>query len=926
MVFRTLVVALIFVGCTQNSRTAWPEISRETKPWTRWWWHGSSLTKEGITAELEAYAKAGLGGVEITPIYGVRGNEANFVPYLSKEWVDLLIYTLSEADRLDMGVDMATGTGWPFGGPWVSDQYASRNIFHKEYELKTGQSLKEKIEFIQPPYLRTVNPIDIDIKQISQPVESNKNLQQLAIDQIQFERPLPLRLLMAYSDKGESLNITDKVNSEGKLEWTPDAGTWKLYALFEGWHGKMVERAGPGGEGNVIDHFSSDALHHYLNRFDSALSGRDISKLRAFFNDSYEVDDARGAADWTSDLLGQFKKNRGYNLEDHLPKLFGPADDKIGKRILYDYRLTISEMLLENFTRPWTAWASKNGAVTRNQAHGSPANILDLYAAVDIPEIEGTEPLRIKMASSAANVMGKRLVSSESATWLDEHFESSLGDIKGAVDLFLMNGVNHIFYHGTTYSPPGEEWPGWLFYAAVHLNPRNPEWTNFDVLNNYVARCQSFLQNTKPFNDVLLYYPVADPMSTFGPEMIEHFDGIGKQFEGSAFEDAAKRMMTSGYTFDYISDRQIRNVKFENNNLVTEGKSEYKTIVVPYCEYIPLETLEHLMSLVEAGANVIMYRGVPYSFAGFGDLEKKEESFGKVMDKFRERIVDANGVASREIGKGRLIIGDTIEIALMYASVMPNTMARLGVEFTRRKFEDGRIMYLIHNSTGEFLRLGPDDSEAIYDPMTGTVVDNYIMPNQTVIIASTKTELKQVETFDPPFSSDDVNGPWNLTFISGGAVLPQPLDIDTLGSWTNYAGDEYKEFSGTAIYRTKLKFPESDNGWTLDLGDVKESAVVRLNGREIASLISPPFLVKIEPSMAQSENVLEVEVTNLMANRIISLEKKGVQWKKFYNINFPARKPENRKDGLFNASEWVPRPSGLLGPVQLLSSVTEARE
>jgi hypothetical protein len=105
----------------------------------------------------------------------------------------------------------------------------------------------------------------------------------------------------------------------------------------------------------------------------------------------------------------------------------------------------------------------------------------------------------------------------------------------------------------------------------------------------------------------------------------------------------------------------------------------------------------------------------------------------------------------------------------------------------------------------------------------------------------------------------------------------------------------------------------------LDLGNVRESARVIWNGKEIGALIAPPFRVKIEPSMAQRENVLEVRVTNLMANRIAGLDKKGVKWKKFYNINFPARREENRKDGLFDASKWISRPSGLLGPVQLLS-------
>ncbi len=104
----------------QPARSAgWPAVTRETRPWTRWWWMGSAVDPPGLTADLESLEAAGLGGVEVTPIYGVAGTESQFVPYLSEEWVRLLEHTLREASRLGLGVDMATGTGWPFGGPWV---------------------------------------------------------------------------------------------------------------------------------------------------------------------------------------------------------------------------------------------------------------------------------------------------------------------------------------------------------------------------------------------------------------------------------------------------------------------------------------------------------------------------------------------------------------------------------------------------------------------------------------------------------------------------------------------------------------------------------------------------------------------------------------------------------------------------------------
>src|SRR5947209_6698192 len=105
----------------------WPAITTTTKPWTRWWWEGSAVNKKDLTWNLEQYQKAGLGGVEITPIYGVHGYENSFITFLSPQWMDVFGHTLREAKRLGLGVDLANATGWPFGGPWVkrSEEHTS---------------------------------------------------------------------------------------------------------------------------------------------------------------------------------------------------------------------------------------------------------------------------------------------------------------------------------------------------------------------------------------------------------------------------------------------------------------------------------------------------------------------------------------------------------------------------------------------------------------------------------------------------------------------------------------------------------------------------------------------------------------------------------------------------------------------------------
>src|SRR5207248_10192846 len=117
---------------------AWPPITRESKPWTRWWWLGSAVDNENLTRLLDQYHAAGLGGVEICPIYGAKGYEQRYIDFLSPKWMEMLAHTTSEANRLGMGVDLTTGTGWPFGGPNVPVEEASSSVVLHRYEVAGG--------------------------------------------------------------------------------------------------------------------------------------------------------------------------------------------------------------------------------------------------------------------------------------------------------------------------------------------------------------------------------------------------------------------------------------------------------------------------------------------------------------------------------------------------------------------------------------------------------------------------------------------------------------------------------------------------------------------------------------------------------------------------------------------------------------------
>src|ERR1051325_6359700 len=117
----------------------WPTPTLENRPWTRWWWLGSAVDKTNLTRLLTEYREAGMGGVEIFPIYGAKGYEDRFLGFLSPKGMEMLAHAATECKRLGLGLDLTTGTGWPFGGPNVTPDIASGKVVQKRYDVTGGE-------------------------------------------------------------------------------------------------------------------------------------------------------------------------------------------------------------------------------------------------------------------------------------------------------------------------------------------------------------------------------------------------------------------------------------------------------------------------------------------------------------------------------------------------------------------------------------------------------------------------------------------------------------------------------------------------------------------------------------------------------------------------------------------------------------------
>jgi hypothetical protein len=668
-----------------------------------------------------------------------------------------------------------------------------------------------------------------------------------------------------------------------------------------------VKRAAPGGEGLVIDHFDKQAVAHYLQHIEEAFERTGTPYPHTFFNDSYEVADAT----WTPTLFEEFEKRRGYKLQNCLPQLIHASDTEgiwIGKQpkqVLSDYRETLADLLLENFTQQWTAWAHKHGAITRNQAHGSPANLIDCYAAVDIPEIEGfglselgIKGLRrdpgktrkndsdfsmLKYAPSAAHVMGKPFTSSETFTWLTEHFRTSLSQLKPDMDLMFCAGVNRMFFHGTCYSPKDDEWPGWKFYASIDMSPTNSIWRDAPYFMQYVERCQSFLQWGQPDNDFLVYLPVRDMWQKNTKKLLMQFSihEMGKL--APEFIKTILDIDKAGFDCDYISERLLLSTTFKNGALETAAGTRYKGLIIPSRDNIMTDALrEHIERLKAQGANIIVGTN-PTELAKAAKPEQMRTRYGlKTI-----RRTNANG---HHYFMANLSPNDV-------DARIPLAVACKGATWFNPL--NGDIRPADFNADGIVIRLRSGESMILQ-------TYNEAMPlNDKVQIINNKDERDTIA----------IDGPWTLSFIEEKPKVEQKYVLDNLRTWESL-DEQTKVTMGTGVYTTHFKLSKKEDPqgpWKIDLGDVRESARVYINGQFIGCAWSAPFVLDTKQTLKVGKNEIRIEVTNLPANRIAELDRQGVKWRKMEEINVV---DINYKNTTYD--QWEPMPSGLNSTVKLI--------
>lgn len=629
-----------------------------------------------------------------------------------------------------------------------------------------------------------------------------------------------------------------------------------------------VKRTSKADWGWMINPFSMEAMELHLRQFERF--GKDgIPCPRAFCHDSFEY----FFASWSDDMR--------------------TVPDTPGKLPLYRRELSDREVAV--FSR-WADWCRQRGIRTCNQAHGSPGDLLSLYALADIPETEmfGDAPNEYvsKFASSAAHLKGTQTVGAETFTWLDEHFRETPEKMKHAFDLLVLSGVNQVYLEGMCYSAVEAEWPGWLFYAASQVNPRNPLWNHLKAFWTYVERNQNLSQTSVDDADLLVYHPFENwwrkPMDgkslSYAQQMTVHDTSWLTTYP------LLRHLAFHGIAFDYVSEGTL--------HFLEERAHHYKAILIPP---------EHDIS------------------------PAAEEKIAELARKQGLRILRPASLRDR-------LCAEELK-AIDAAGVRREPFCGPGRDGRYVRFRRGKdTLYFVLNPSGKPIkgpfRLSVPVKEAwILDAMDGSVKPLEVAADGAVVCDIPSDAARWIWT-SPDGKAEAKGGArtnsaahpltfvirpssWTLTPVTGGPEpLPAPRTMTKLSSWSTRADGTDEPFCGTMRYETEfdlegqVKGEAGQGNVLLDLGEVKWTARVMLNGCELATLVAPPYAVRVPGGLLREKgNRLVVEVANLGRNRIRDLDRRGIEWRKFFIVD--------RGYKTFNLKDAPVEPSGLMGPVTL---------
>ncbi|GMU92370.1 MAG: hypothetical protein AMXMBFR4_14280 [Candidatus Hydrogenedentota bacterium] len=589
------------------------------RPWVYWFWKNGNISREGITADLEAMQRVGIGGAILMEV-------ALSVPpgpytFFSTEWRKLFRHAIEEADRLGLSISMNSAPGWTgSGGPWVTPEQSMQKVVFSE-TLVSGPN-RIDIALPQPD---AAMGFYRDIAVLAFPSLSGTYRIEDIPEKALYKRgafssqPAVRAALPSPAEHGVAppdavihlsalVDVSARMGHNGVLTWDVPEGNWTVLRFGHTSTGQ-TNRPAP-LLGLECDKLDTEALDTHFRAFIAALLedvGPQARKaLVSVHLDSWEV----GAQNWSRHFREEFLRRRGYDPVPYLPVMTGRVVGslEISERFLWDLRQTVSDLIVENHGRRLHELAHSQGLWFSIEPYDmTPCDDMTLGATADVPMCEfwskGFDTrYSVREATSVAHVYDKPVVAAEAFTSIDRWLFHP-GSIKAQGDWAFCEGVNRLVIHRYVHQPYPNIRPGLsLGPHGLHYEKTQPWWEFSRPWHEYLARCQHVLRQGRFVSDILYLSPEGAPNVFQGP-------------------DPAPK----GYKFDACTpEALLTRVSVEDGQLAIPGGMRYQLLVLPMIETMTPALLTKIRDLSAAGVRVI---GAPPrkspSLAGYPECDEQ---------------------------------------------------------------------------------------------------------------------------------------------------------------------------------------------------------------------------------------------------------------------------------------------------------------
>lgn len=724
------------------------------------------------------------------------------------------------------------------------------------------------------------------------------------------------------------IDLRDLMTPEGALDWTPPHGTWRVVRM--GWSlvGATNHPAPAEGTGLEVDKLDRAAVRRYLETYlgiyrDAA--GADLFGRRgvqALLTDSTEV----GAFNWTPGLLDHFQRLRGYDPRPWLPALTGAIVDtrERSDSFLYDFRRTLGDLHASEHYGTVAAVAHEHGLKVYGEAlegsAGSPGDDLDMRRYADIPmAAQWTYPrdgkpspvneADMRGAASVAHFYGRKIVAAESLTSDSYPWAFAPADLRPTIDLVFASGVNRPVIHTSPHVPRDDMQPGLSLWIYGQYFNRLETWAEMArPWVDYIARSSLLLQAGRPVADVLYLYGEDKPV-------------------GAMSADGLPADLPRQYAYDFISANAVQtDLRVDQGDLLAPGGARYRVLQLGgSSERMTLPLLRRIAALAEEGATIV------------GDAPKHSPGLDGYTDEYAgllQRLWAGGDVTI--VGQGRVIAGRDVEMALRLVGVAPDfafvkPTPNSHIMFVHREILDGEIYFVTNRSnrfeqidarfrvTGKAPEIWRADHATIKPASyridgQETVVPLEIAAEESFFVVFRRDAASPSRSIAPEIVAEvaEIEGPWDVAFQPGRGA-PAQAAFASLGSLSENAQPSIRYFSGIAAYTTTFDAPSSHEQGAplfLDLGAVGDVAEVWINGHLAGTAWRRPYRVDIGPFAKAGRNELDIRIANLWVNRLIGDAQPGAA-------------PITYTGTATYTADAPLRPSGLIGPVRLLTTGRE---